>query len=56
MGFGVFEPANRDLPAKVGPSGRFPLRAGSAKAIINAAVIVMRAVFQIAEFVRNIVA
>ena len=54
MGFGVFEPANRDLPAKVELSGPFAFRVGSAKVMINAAVIAMKVVFQIAAFERNI--
>jgi hypothetical protein len=54
MGFGVFEPPNRDLPAKVGLSGPFAFCIGSAKAMINAAVVAMKVVFQIAEFERNI--
>ena len=54
MGFGVFEPANRDLPAKVELSGPFAFRVGSAKAMINAAVIAMKVLFQIAEFERII--
>ena len=49
MGFGVFEPPNRDLPTKVELSGPVAFRVGSAKAMINAAVIAMRVLFQIAE-------
>jgi hypothetical protein len=54
MGFGVFEPTNRDLPAKVELSGPFAFLVGSAKAMINAAVIAMKVLFQIAEFERII--
>ena len=54
MGFGVFEPPNRDLAATVELSGPFAFRVGSAKAMIKAAVIAMKVLFQIAEFERNI--
>ena len=53
-GFGVFEPPNRDLPAKVELSGWLAFRVGSANAMIIAAVSAMKVVFQIAEFERNI--
>jgi len=56
MAFGVFEPSNSGLSVKVGLSGPFTFRVGSAKEMINAAVIAMKAVFQIAEFERNITA
>ena len=56
MGFGVFEPTKSDRPAKVELSGPFAFRVGSANAMINAGVIAMKVVFQIAEFERNIAA
>ena len=54
MGFGVLEPTNRDLPAKVELSGPFAFPVGSAKAMINAAVVAMKVLFQITEFERSI--
>jgi len=54
MGLGAFEPPNRDPPAKVALSGPLAFRVGSAKAMINAAVSAMKALFQIAEFERDI--
>jgi hypothetical protein len=54
MGCGVFEPPNRDLPAKVELSGPDAFCVGSAKAMINAAVVAMKVVFQNLELDRNI--
>ena len=56
MAFGVFESSNRGLSVEVDLSETFTFRVGSAKEMISAAVIAMKAVLEIAEFERNITA
>jgi hypothetical protein len=53
-GCGVFEPANKGVSTAVELSGSFAVCVGRAKAMINAAVIAMKVLFQIAECERII--